>query len=1108
MYFKNPDDFVSNNPNLGPATEPYQSDFGRDWDVTWKDHKLSGSIFSEGEAYSQALQPVLDEIHEITGKRINNFGDASRGQGEGYQGRQHKDQFLEGLVNLNKLIKDDGRLQHLPLFTEELVQIRAGELARNARKEYEDNVKGMTWGSTLATITAEGYDMIRNPMGVATLAIGSTTPYGFTAKAFAKHFLYNALAEGTYGLFTRPTVKAWRDKAGIDYDTSQVIADIGIMAGGGGLFGIATNGVVSGVKSILPHVKGKLSRGEIKDPNGDSINEDLIEYVLRETEDEANIINDNPFTKTTTKEKLNGEKEHINRHNEALKILNEEDTALNLKDPVAPIENNLSKEQIQQITKPDEAVNFRPEEIEVDAKTFQFKSGGDEFGVSDRLKDIKTWEPHFAGQILVFENKNGKRFIVDGHQRLALAKRIKAKDPKQDPILSGFVFKEVDGFTPEQIKVIGALKNIAEGTGTPVDASRILRIDPDKFKTLPPRSQLARQGKHLASLSDDAFGLVINEKIPSNYASIIGKLVSDPSKHFPIAKVLIDNNPANEFQAEQIVRQALSSGFTQVKEQTLFGQEMLLQSLFKERATVLDNALRLLKQDKKVFNTLVRNHTRIEREGNQLLRDANKRKEMIDATAQEILKKEANKKGNLSDNLTAIAKEYKQTGNLGQATGEFVESIRRAVSEGNIDGDSVGGIGTTFETKEKIPLVPEQSEPIPGFDDVKKSKAVEQQGDQLQRITEEEIGVREGFEDDKAVRIDLKNKMQDDNFGTEQIIKHPAIISALEKAKTIPITVNDPNYGSVSWLEKRKFKMKNWSATGYIDGIDNHVLHAERLAWEEEDLIPESVLQDKKAIILIGAPASGKSSIANKIARKTKSAIVDSDEVKKSLPEYQDGLGGNALHLESKVIAEEILDESMKKGNNIITPIVGHTSTKVTKLQKRFKDQGYSVQLMYMDVKPEKVFNRMINRFIGTGRLIMPEYVLGIGNKPKITYNELKGKFDDFAEIDNNQAIGEQPTALEISNEQIIQGTGIRLRQVRPDSRRDATSTQEGIAEATLKELEVDLQKQKADSSIYDNVPIAQIIDDQEVLTTQSRTDILNEINQDKKMLNRLEDCA
>ena len=92
-----------------------------------------------------------------------------------------------------------------------------------------------------------------------------------------------------------------------------------------------------------------------------------------------------------------------------------------------------------------------------------------------------------------------------------------------------------------------------------------------------------------------------------------------------------------------MINQALNAGFTEVKEQTLFGQEMLTQSLFKERAKVLDSTIRLLKQDRKVFNTLVRNHTRIEREGNQLLRDANKRKEQVDATAEEILKNKQTK---------------------------------------------------------------------------------------------------------------------------------------------------------------------------------------------------------------------------------------------------------------------------------------------------------------------------------------------------------------------------------------------------------------------------------------------------------------------------------
>ena len=72
---------------------------------------------------------------------------------------------------------------------------------------------------------------------------------------------------------------------------------------------------------------------------------------------------------------------------------------------------------------------FDPDEIEVDAELFQFKEGGDEFGVTDRLQGITKWMPDQAGTVVVYEYADGRRFIADGHQRLGLAKRIKASDP-------------------------------------------------------------------------------------------------------------------------------------------------------------------------------------------------------------------------------------------------------------------------------------------------------------------------------------------------------------------------------------------------------------------------------------------------------------------------------------------------------------------------------------------------------------------------------------------------------------------------------------------------------------------------------------------------------
>ena len=92
---------------------------------------------------------------------------------------------------------------------------------------------------------------------------------------------------------------------------------------------------------------------------------------------------------------------------------------------------------------------FKPGDIQVDAKLFQFKEGGDEFGVTPELsrRDCNGILA-LAGQIAVYEFADGSQFIADGHQRLGLAKRIMSKDPSQDITLYGTKIRQVDGVTP------------------------------------------------------------------------------------------------------------------------------------------------------------------------------------------------------------------------------------------------------------------------------------------------------------------------------------------------------------------------------------------------------------------------------------------------------------------------------------------------------------------------------------------------------------------------------------------------------------------------------------------------------------------------------------
>lgn len=336
---------------------------------------------------------------------------------------------------------------------------------------------------------------------------------------------------------------------------------------------------------------------------------------------------------------------------------------------------------------PNGVAMFSPGELGVDAERFQFKSGGDEAGVTDRLAGVKDWDPIKAGMVLTWTDKDGKAWIVDGHQRVALAKRIAAEDPKQNPQILARTLKETDGITAEKARAIAAMKNIAEGTGTAVDAAKVIRDQPQLAGDLPQRSELVRQARGLVNLSDDAFGMVVNEVVPPNYAAIVGRLMpGDPQKQTALINLLAKTDPANAVQAESIVRQGIEAGFAKANasaQTSLFGEQDVAESLYGERAKVLDRAMKTLRKDEAVFSTLVGERETLETAGNVLAHDINQQRMTADGQALQILQTLANRSGPISDALHAAAARAKSDG-YPAAVREFVETVRDLSASGDL----------------------------------------------------------------------------------------------------------------------------------------------------------------------------------------------------------------------------------------------------------------------------------------------------------------------------------------------------------------------------------------------------------------------------------------
>lgn len=303
-------------------------------------------------------------------------------------------------------------------------------------------------------------------------------------------------------------------------------------------------------------------------------------------------------------------------------------------------------------------VTLPTEKIGVDAKKFQFKLGAKlAGGVTAALKDVEAFDPVKAGQILVWQNKAGKYFVVDGHHRVALAKKTGAET------LLTWVLREADGVTAAEARAIGALRNLADAKGTAIDAAKLFRDSDMTLEDLrkagvPTDNIIIKQGMDMKNLSDYVFRLVVDEKLPAAYAAPIGRQVKNDAQQKQVADLILEGEVDTVRQAELLSATIDSAPVLTTTEQTLFGLETTEKSLFAERAKVLANVETRLKTNKKVFGVLATQTGIIEAKGNILKKIENLAAKEQAEEVLFMLEKLANTKGPIAEALNDATKEY------------------------------------------------------------------------------------------------------------------------------------------------------------------------------------------------------------------------------------------------------------------------------------------------------------------------------------------------------------------------------------------------------------------------------------------------------------------
>jgi hypothetical protein len=137
-------------------------------------------------------------------------------------------------------------------------------------------------------------------------------------------------------------------------------------------------------------------------------------------------------------------------------------------------------------------------DIKVDPETFQFKLGANPSGEVHSELQGQDWSDTRAGNLLLWQAKDGTLYVAHGHHRFAHALRTGKE------WLNAQILREEDGYSPIDARRIAAEDNIANGKGTAYDHAEFFRFSPGYEDPTAAQSKgISGQGYALGKLAAD-----------------------------------------------------------------------------------------------------------------------------------------------------------------------------------------------------------------------------------------------------------------------------------------------------------------------------------------------------------------------------------------------------------------------------------------------------------------------------------------------------------------------------------------------------------------------------------------------------------------------------
>jgi len=235
-------------------------------------------------------------------------------------------------------------------------------------------------------------------------------------------------------------------------------------------------------------------------------------------------------------------------------------------------------------------------------------------------------------------------------------------------------------------------------------------------------------------------------------------------------------------------------------------------------------------------------------------------------------------------------------------------------------------------------------------------------------------------------------QMLDRAAPTEELLAHPAVQKAIrETYHDRAPTMTPEEFADAEWRTQADYEFAR--PDGTIEKVQGWDAAVNRLVDEAKGFAKGEYKEGHHAIIVMGPPAGGKSSISQHLAQNYGAAIVDPDEAKKVIPGYDDGAGAGATHYESVELAKAMAKQIGRDGGNIILPKVGQELKTIRSMIDDLKANGYTVDLVHTSVPIDVAQRRNLSRFLESGRLVDPDYIAKeVDEKPLENTHILEGE--------------------------------------------------------------------------------------------------------------------